>query len=110
MNTWIALLWGVPAFAALSLAMERHHEQMLGKELGIRGMWLWRAVGTALLLGSLLVCLHGWGLSVAVAAWLGVLTFAALFTGLMLTYAPRQLRTVASVCAVLAVAGLGLLR
>lgn len=64
----------------------------------------------ACLLGSLLVCLHGWGASVAVAAWLGVLTFAALFTGLMLTYAPRQLRTVATVFAVLAVGGVGLLR
>lgn len=110
MTTWIALLWSVPAFAALSLAMERHHEQVTGADLTVRSMWVWRAAGVALLLVSLGVCGHAWGASVAVAAWLGVLTLAALFTGVVLTYAPRQLRGVAAVCAVLGLCGVLLLR
>lgn len=110
MNAWIALLWSVPAFAALSLAMERHHEQLGGAGLTARRTWAWRGTAVGLLWASLQVCLHGWGTSVALAAWLGVLTFAALFTGLLLTYAPRQLRAVAAVSAALGLCGLGLLR
>jgi hypothetical protein len=50
--------------------------------------------------------LQRWGTSVAVAAWRGVLTPAALAVALVLTYAPRQVRVLAA-CSAAAALGLG---
>lgn len=105
MNAWMAGLLAVPAFAALSQAMERHHSQP-GAALPASAAWGWRALGTALLLAALWVCLQRWGTSVAVAAWLGVLTPAALAVALVLTYAPRQVRVLAA-CSAASAVGLG---
>ena len=106
MNTWMAWALALPAFAALSQAMETHHEQAVGAPPSARAVWLWRTAGVVLLLLSLTVCMHTWSTSVAVAAWLGVLTLAALPVGLMLTYAPQRLRVVAAACAVVGVVGM----
>ena len=103
MNVWIAWLLAVPAFAALSQAMERHGAQDDGCLPPARIVWRWRVAGVVLLLEALAVCLHSWGTSVAVAAWIGVLTFAALAVGLMLTYAENHLRTAACSSLVLAI-------
>ncbi|WP_284335992.1 DUF3325 domain-containing protein [Comamonas sp. NoAH] len=108
MNTWIALLLAIPAFAALSQAMERHHAQVCGNEPSPRIAWSCRVVGAALLLGTLVVCLQAWGTSVAVAAWLGVLTLAALTVGLVLTYAAHCLRGGALLSLGIALLGIGL--
>lgn len=105
MNTWIALLLALPAFAALSQAMERHHEQVHGVVPSVQAMWLWRAAGMLLLILSLAVCLHTWGTSVAIAAWLGVLTLAALPVALMLTYAPQRLRLLSYLSLAVGLAG-----
>ena len=106
MNTWIAWALALPAFAALSQAMESHHEQTVGVPPSARAAWLWRSAGIILLLLSLTVCVHTWSTSVAVAAWLGVLTLAAVPMGLMLTYMPQRLRVVAAGCAVVGVVGM----
>jgi hypothetical protein len=106
MTAWIAWLLALPAFAALSLAMERHHEQVCGAPVSRRSPWGWRAVGVVLLVASLAVCLHTWGTSVAIAAWLGLLTLAALPVVLVITYAARRLRWVAGVSLLLGVLGL----
>lgn len=105
MNTWIAWCLALPALAALSQAMERHHAQAVGTEPSVRAVWCWRAAGVVLLGLSLGVCLHTWGTSVAIAAWLGVLSLAAVAVGLALTYGPQHLRGVAMVCAVLGMVG-----
>lgn len=101
MNTWIALGLALPAFAALSQAMERHHAQVVGVALSARAAWSWRAAGVLLLVLSLAVCLHTWGTSVALAAWLGVLTLAAVAVALVLTYWPQRLRALAGLCVLL---------
>lgn len=106
MNVWIAWLLAVPAFAALSQAMERHGAQDHGSLPPARVLWIWRGAGLALLLGALAVCLHHWGTSVAVAAWIGVLTFAALAVALVLTYAEHRLRGLAWASLVLAIVGM----
>lgn len=96
MNAWIAMALALPAFTALSLAMERHQEQVLGRTLAVGANVAWRLVGIALLVLSLARCVaSGWSGAVAATAWIGVLTFGALLTGWMLTYAPRQLPRVA---------------
>lgn len=101
MNAWMMCLLCVPAFAALSMGMDKHHEQVHGRELLPAHAWPWRSVGSALLLLALLWSLRSWGTSVAIAAWIGALTFAALCVGLLLTYAPQHLRNVALGCGAL---------
>ena len=91
MNAWIALALGLPAFASLSFAMLRHHEQAWNREPDQTTSRLWRVVGIALLALSLWVCMQRWNLSIAIAAWFGILTIAAIVTGLFITYAPRKL-------------------
>ncbi|WP_419195642.1 DUF3325 family protein [Bordetella petrii] len=40
---WISLALAFPAFAALALAMPRHQEEILGRELDARARHGWRA-------------------------------------------------------------------
>lgn len=96
MSAWIPVALALPAFTSLSLAMERHQEQVFGRALAERASVAWRMSGIALLALSLASCvLSGWSGAVAVTAFIGVLTFAALATGWLLTYAPRQLLRIA---------------
>lgn len=105
MNAWIAGLLALPGFFAWSQAMERHHEQVSGVAATPAAAWCWRGAGAVLLLLALVVCLQGWGTSVAVAAWLGVLMLAALAVALLLTYAANNLRWVAAASLLLALWG-----
>jgi len=104
MTTALAtLLLAFTAFATIAAAMDRHIDdlQWTTAECATR----WRVGGWALLAVSLLPCLAHWNPSVALTAWCGLLTFAALAWGLLLTYsAPQHLRHV-----VPAVGGLGVL-
>lgn len=98
MSAWIAVALALPAFTALSLAMERHQEQIFGRALAMDASVAWRLIGIALLALSLASCATaGWSGAVAVTAWIGVLTFGALLTGWMLTYVPRHLMRIAGV-------------
>lgn len=105
MTAWIAWAFCLPAFSALSFAMQRHQEQAFGRVLSPSATLAWRALGVALLVVSLGVCLlSNWSVSVAIAAWIGVLSFGALCVGLMFAFAPRRLRPFAA-----AVFGLGVI-
>lgn len=97
MSAWIAAALALPAFTALSLAMERHQEQVFGRTLPAHASVGWRLAGIALLSLSLAACLaSGWSGAVAATAWLGVLTMGAILTGWLLTYIPRQLLRLAA--------------
>lgn len=99
MTAWMAWAISLPGFAALSLAMERHQQQVLGRALGPRATLALRAVGLVLLALALAVCGLQWRWPVATVAWLGVLSFAAVAVGLMLSYRPRGLPPLALGCA-----------
>src|SRR5256885_8125625 len=75
--------------------MDRHQDQLGTEGLAPARLKAWRLAGYALLALSLAPCLLRWNASVALAAWLGLLTFAALALGLLLTYAPKFARRVA---------------
>lgn len=81
--------WG---FTALSLAMDRHHEDAYGRGNlpGARRAWQLRAAGTAGLLLSLLACLTAQGPTRGWVLWLGVLTACGLPLILLHTYAPGK--------------------
>lgn len=104
MTIWTASTLGFAAFCALSLAMPRHQLAVLGREAGQRATQGWRALGWLLLAAALAACLARWNASIAIAAWLGIATFAAMTVGLALTYRPRALPALAG--AALAIAAL----
>jgi hypothetical protein len=92
------------AFTLIAASMDRHQDQLGTEHLQPARLQAWRLGGYALLALSLAPCLVRWNASVAVAAWLGLLTFAAMALALLLTYAPQFARRVAAVAAA---AGLG---
>jgi len=84
-------------FVALCLAMQRHHEQVLGHRRIPPGRQGMLAGGGWLLLAASLappVLDSGWGLGLVV--WTGLLTAAALPVVLMLTYRPRWVMATAT--------------
>lgn len=96
-----SLALALAAFAAIAMSMARHQPQIAGRALAPRAGMRWRAAGFALLALSLAPCLGRWNPSVAIAAWLGVLTFAAMALGLLFTYAPNVVRRLAPAAAAL---------
>ncbi len=108
MSAWplVVTAWctAFSGFAALGLAMDRHHEDSYGrgKSPGARRPWL-RGAGALGLLLSLAACLALKGQTQGWVLWLGVLTAGALVVVGMLSYAPRRAATAASVASVVAV-------
>jgi hypothetical protein len=72
----------------LCLAMGRHHQKVLQRQIAKGRALGFRAAGWALLTLSLVACVIGWGASVGVVVWFGVLSAAALIIIVLLPYAP----------------------
>jgi hypothetical protein len=91
-------------FTALSLAMDRHHEDSFGREPGLRRPWL-RLGGVLGLSVSCAASLALRGATQGWVLWIGMLTAGALAVVLMLTYAPRRIAIAGLVAGCLAPAG-----
>lgn len=85
----ISFFIALGGFAALALAMPRHKAQLSPKA----ARW-WRPIGWVLTLGSFIPCVLEAGFSLALTAWLGVLSLAAFSVAMALTYRPHWLRPV----------------
>lgn len=103
----------MPAFALalayaglllLSLAMDRHHRDVLGRapKPVRRGVLRWSGAGLVTL--SAWPCLDAWGGSVGSVGWCGVLTAAGLSLVLLLAYAPHPSRLLAPLPPLIALA------
>lgn len=99
MSTWLALALSYAGFAFLAMAMKRYALDMLGYVLTLGKQRAARVTGTALLVISLVLCVHVWGGSVGSTVWLVLLTLSGLGLGLQLTYKPRQVILLAMVLA-----------
>lgn len=76
--------------AALSLAMDRHYEQVTGRrEIPPLQQVLLRVLGVTLLAGGLVCTVTSWGAVVGPLVWLGFVTGGALLVAWGLPYAPR---------------------
>ncbi|MDO9709101.1 DUF3325 domain-containing protein [Paracraurococcus lichenis] len=86
-----ALAFGLayPGFLLLSLAMDRHHRDLLGEAPPWPRRLACRLGGAGLLGLSGLPCLAVWGWSIGPVAWCGVLTLAASGLVALLAFAPR---------------------
>lgn len=114
--TWLAvaaIALAYAGFAALSLAMDRHHADVFGrgKEPSARARQ-WLRIGGALgLILSLLACVERQGWNIGPILWCGAMTLGALLlSGLLLPYAPRWAVRLAVVSAPLGLLSLALAR
>ncbi len=82
---WASLALAIAGFACLGAAMLRHAHDVFGRDATPVQAWSARGTGSALLAVALALCIRAEGLSVGIAAWLGILTPAALLVGLGFT-------------------------
>ncbi|MGJ7529653.1 DUF3325 domain-containing protein [Variovorax sp. GB1P17] len=112
MTVWYASLLSLAlahaGMAALSFAMDRHHEQLTHRrqEMPPRRRALLRLAGVVLLMAAVVPCVMAWGGTVGSVAWLGFLSAGALPVALLLPYRPRGIACLAACAAVLGGAGL----
>ncbi|MBK1680952.1 DUF3325 domain-containing protein [Rhodocyclus tenuis] len=74
---------------ALSLAMDRHHAQVLRGKPGRSRRLALRLAGWGLLGLALWLCSLAWGWAIGPVAWFGLLSAAAFGLVFLLPYAPR---------------------
>ena len=101
----MALAIAYAGFVTLSLAMDRHQVQLLGRELQPRQTLLLRVAGGVLLAGSLLVCIAVGSTSLGIVWWLGLLSLAGIALGLLLAYRPHWARPIGVAALVAAIVG-----
>lgn len=75
--------------SGLSLAMDRHHEQVWHQPSSSLRCRTFRVSGWLLLCVSLLACLSNAGIAVGIVEWFGMVSAAAMVVILLLAYAPR---------------------
>ena len=85
-------------FAALCFSMEKHQRQVLRHALAPHTSVALRAVGSALLALTLLLCTENYPGSLGFIMWFGLLTVGALPLAFLLPYAPRA-AVAAAACA-----------
>lgn len=86
---YLVFFVGYGALFALSLAMDRHHAQVLHGKPGPARRWALRLGGWGLLGLALWLCSLAWGWAIGPVAWFGLLSAAAFALVFLLLYAPR---------------------
>ncbi|MFM2089323.1 MAG: hypothetical protein RLZZ237_4192 [Pseudomonadota bacterium] len=92
--------------ASLSLAMDRHHGQVWGRDAAVNVRRALQMAGVVLLALAIWPCVAGWSATVGFVAWLGFISAGALLVALLLPYAPRLVLRSSLLAAVAALAGL----
>jgi len=90
MSALAPFLLAFAGFAALALAMQRHHRALFGRAPGRSAAAALRIAGAGGLAAALWACVEGWGWAIGAVAWFGVLSAAAFPVVLLLALAGRQ--------------------
>lgn len=90
------LIWTINTlgFIALASSMSKHQKQFFTRELSSSQTKSVTCLGWILLIIALIFSLLPNTLSNGISYWLGVLTFAALFVGLTLTYFAHKIKII----------------
>lgn len=83
------------AFIALASSMSKHQKQIFGNELNTIQTRYATIIGLLLLTFSLVICILSGKLSNMLSFWVGVLSFAALFVGVSLSYFEQKIKAFA---------------
>ncbi|MGV6873469.1 DUF3325 domain-containing protein [Pseudochelatococcus sp. B33] len=90
MSHVLCLLFASAGFLALSLAMTRHQNDMLGRRLPARFCLALRGSGFALLALAWAVAVRGQGFGIGTIVWCGHLTLAGLLVVALHTWHARR--------------------
>lgn len=101
--TALGLASSYAGMAGLCLAMDRHHDQVWGRDASPLLRRLLRIAGTVLLAGGFFLCLGAWGGAIGPVVWVGFLSAGALSLVLLLPYAPRFASVLAALAGVVSV-------
>jgi len=101
----LALALNLFGMGCLSLAMKRHHRQVLGGEPARRRVLLLRLGALLALPVALGLCLFALGTEQGILYWLCLLMLAALAQGLLLAFRPNLVRYAAPLLLLAGVAG-----
>jgi len=83
---------GMAGMASLSMAMEKHHEQIWGgNRLAAWRAWGFRSAGWLLLVIAAMLAVRLQGASMGLTLWAMEISLAAVCVGFVLSYAPRLL-------------------
>lgn len=88
------LIWSLSslAFIALASSMSKHQKQIFGNELNAKQTRYATIIGWLLLTFSLVICILSGKLSNMLSFWVGVISFAALFVGVSLSYFEQKIK------------------
>ena len=88
---WFLFIWSINSAGLLSIAasMSKHQKQIFGHELKPLHTRIFKIAGWVLLILTLVLCTTQGHWSTYISYWIGTLTFAALFSGLCLSYYPQ---------------------
>lgn len=91
------LIWSLCSLALIALAssMSKHQKQIFGNELNTKQTRYATQIGWLLLTISLVISILSGKLSNMLSFWMGVLSFAALFVGVSLSYFEQKIKTFA---------------
>ena len=70
----LAMFLNFTGMACLAVGMERHYRRVWGGVPPRGALTCYRRRGWALLISALLPCLSGWGPSIGIVVWTGLLT------------------------------------
>ncbi len=88
--TLMAALLCYAAMSSLSLAMDRHYEQLTSqREVPEVRRRVFRIAGWTLLMLSAAACIRIWDVGIGLAVWFALLMAAALAVACGMTYVPR---------------------
>ena len=91
------IIWSFCSLALFSLAssMSKHQKQIFSKTLSVNQIRLATVLGWTLLIISLIICISQGQVSNMMSYWIGVITFAALFVGICLSYFQSKIKQIA---------------
>ena len=89
-------IWAMSSlgFFALASSMAKHQKQIFGYELKPLHSRIFKIAGWILLILALALCTTQGHWSTHISYWVGTISFAALFSGLCLSYYPQLCRKI----------------
>jgi len=92
------LLLNVLAMTGLSLAMPKHHQQLLNNGLPSQRIWLLRMLSITLMLMALWTICSSWGVAAGIVLWLGLLSLAAIYSLCVLNHQTLRVISLMVLC------------
>lgn len=92
------LLLNMLAMTGLSLAMPKHHQQLLNNRLPPLRIWLLRILAVTLMFMALWMMCSSWGVAAGIVLWLGLLSLAAIYSLCLLNHQPLRVISLIGLC------------